>query len=292
MVKLEVKCMYINEAAKITGTTKKAIEYYCQKGLLDPLISENGYKVFSAEDVEKIKKISLLRSLGVSVANISELVNEGDSLAFRKIIDAQQRDLQRRKEQNDLLKELASSMDWKAVNLKAATVECRESVIDRLMIAFPGFWGKYLSLHFREFLWNPIETEEQENAYHEICDYLDSVQLEIPDELEDYMDALNTLDSQEAFLNTRTALSDAIDDPENWLVNNKEILEQYLEFQKTVEYQNSDGAKLKELLKKFNQEQGYNSIFIPAMRKLSPAYGEYILKLQKVDKIFSRKYRE
>ena len=106
------------------------------------------------------------------------------------------------------------------------------------------------------------------------------------------MDALNTLDSQEAFLNTRTALSDAIADPENWLVNNKEILEQYLEFQKTVEYQNSDGAKLKELLKKFNQEQGYNSIFIPAMRKLSPAYDEYILKLQKVDKIFSRKYRE
>ena len=106
------------------------------------------------------------------------------------------------------------------------------------------------------------------------------------------MDALNTLDSQEAFLNTRTALSDAIADPENWLVNNKEILEQYLEFQKTVEYQNSDGAKLKELLKKFNREQGYNSIFIPAMRKLSPAYDEYILKLQKVDKIFSRKYRE
>ena len=75
-------------------------------------------------------------------------------------------------------------------------------------------------------------------------------------------------------------------------MNNKEILEQYLEFQKTVEYQNSDGAKLKELLKKFNREQGYNSIFIPAMRKLSPAYDEYILKLQKVDKIFSRKYRE
>ena len=28
--------MYINEAAKLSGTTKKAIEYYCQKGLLDP----------------------------------------------------------------------------------------------------------------------------------------------------------------------------------------------------------------------------------------------------------------
>lgn len=232
--------MYINEAAKLSGTTKKAIEYYCQKGLLDPAISENGYKVFSAEDVERLKKISLLRSLGVPVANIPELVNQGDSLAFWKIIDTQRRDLQRRKEQNDLLKELASSLDWNAVKLKAAAAECRESVIDRLMIAFPGFWGNYLSLHFREFLINPIETEEQENAYHEICDYLDSVQLEIPDALEDYLDSLNTLDSQEIFLNTRNALSDAIDDPENWLVNHKEIIEQYLEFQQTEEYQNSD----------------------------------------------------
>ena len=100
--------MYINEAAKLAGTTKKAIEYYCQKGLLDPAISENGYKSFSAEDVGKLKKISLLRSLGVSVANIPELVNKADSLAFWKIIDTQRRDLQRRKEQNDLLKELAS----------------------------------------------------------------------------------------------------------------------------------------------------------------------------------------
>ena len=39
---------------------------------------------------------------------------------------------------------------------------------------------------------------------------------------------------------------------------------------------NSDGAKLKEVLKRFNQEQGYNSVFIPAMRKLSPAYDEYV----------------
>ena len=39
---------------------------------------------------------------------------------------------------------------------------------------------------------------------------------------------------------------------------------------------NSDGAKLKEVVKRFNQEQGYNSVFIPAMRKLSPAYDEYV----------------
>lgn len=55
---------------------------------------------------------------------------------------------------------------------------------------------------------------------------------------------------------------------------------------------NSDGAKLKEVLKRFNQEQGYNSVFIPAMRKLSPAYDEYVLKLQKADQAFSQRYQQ
>ena len=74
-------------------------------------------------------------------------------------------------------------------------------------------------------------------------------------------------------------------------MHNKDIVEQYLEFQKTAAYQDSDGAKLEELLRKFNQDQGYNSIFIPAMRKLSPAYDEYMLKLQVADKAFSRQYQ-
>lgn len=52
--------VYINEAAKLSGITKKAIKYYCQKGLLDPALSDKGYRIFSAEDVEELKKISLL----------------------------------------------------------------------------------------------------------------------------------------------------------------------------------------------------------------------------------------
>ena len=43
---------------------------------------------------------------------------------------------------------------------------------------------------------------------------------------------------------------------------------------------------MKELLKRFNQEKGYNSIIIPAVRRLSPVYDEYLIKLQKADQIF------
>lgn len=38
--------------------------------------------------------------------------------------------------------------------------------------------------------------------------------------------------------------------------------------------------------------QVYNSIFISAMRKLSPAYNEYVLMLRQADKAFSQYYQQ
>jgi DNA-binding transcriptional MerR regulator len=94
--------MYIQEAAKLSGTTKKAIEYYCLKGLLNPRCTESGYRDFSEEDVICLKKISLLRSLGVSVEEIRELLNGNDSTVFQRIIKERENVLQRRKEQIEL----------------------------------------------------------------------------------------------------------------------------------------------------------------------------------------------
>ena len=66
--------MYISDACKAASTTKKAIEYYCEKGLIKPAATENGYRLFSEEDVARLKKISALRSMGVSVGDIKELL--------------------------------------------------------------------------------------------------------------------------------------------------------------------------------------------------------------------------
>ena len=284
--------MYIHEAAERSGTTKKAIEYYCMKGLLSPRVSENGYKDFSEEDVACLKKISLLRNLGVSVEDIRELLSGKDDTALRRTIEKQETILRRRKEQNEMLKELEASQDWDAVYLKAAAAESRQSVTDRLTAAFPGFWGKYLALHFGQFLQEPVRTGDQEKALREVCDYLDGVQLEVPEELKDCLDEMDTDIGCQAADQADTALSEAAEDPEGWLKNNKEIIDQYLEFQKTAEYRNSPGAKLKELIREFNEEQGYNSVFIPAMRRLSPAYDEYLAKLEKADRIFMQQFRE
>ena len=284
--------MYIHEAAKYAGTTKKAIEYYCQRGLLSPQFTENGYRDFTEEDVVCLRKISLLRRLGVSVEGIRELLNGNDGTVFQRIIEEQETVLQRRKEQNELLKELAASLDWNAVQLKATAAESRQSVTERLTRAFPGFWGKYLSLHFGQFLQDPVQTKDQENALRELCDYLDGVEFEIPEDLESEFDEINSDTGHMVQRKADEALAEAVKDPEGWLKNNKEIIDQYIEFQKTDACRNAAGFRLMELLREFSQDKGYNAVFIPAMRRLSPTYDEYMIKLQKADQIFLHQYQQ
>ena len=42
--------MLINEVCKECNLTKKAVEYYTEQGLIQPRITENGYRQFSETD--------------------------------------------------------------------------------------------------------------------------------------------------------------------------------------------------------------------------------------------------
>ena len=72
----------INEVCKTCALTKKAVEYYIEQGLISPCILENGYRDFSKDDVERLKKISVLRQLGLSVADIRRTLNDPGGTAL------------------------------------------------------------------------------------------------------------------------------------------------------------------------------------------------------------------
>ena len=80
--------------------------------------------------------------------------------------------------------------------------------------------------------------------------------------------------------------------PDEFLSNNKEILTQYLEYKKSDEYKNSPASKLMELMKEFNSSNGYNDIFIPAMKQLSSSYAEYYRQLEVTNKKLLEQYPE
>lgn len=62
--------MKINDVEKITGLTSKAIRLYESKGLITVRRDENGYRNYSDKDVNTLKNIKLLRSVGASISDI------------------------------------------------------------------------------------------------------------------------------------------------------------------------------------------------------------------------------
>ena len=62
--------MKINDVEKITGLTSKAIRLYESKGLITVRRDENGYRNYSDKDVNILKNIKLLRSVGISISDI------------------------------------------------------------------------------------------------------------------------------------------------------------------------------------------------------------------------------
>ena len=86
------------------------------------------------------------------------------------------------------------------------------------------------------------------------------------------------------------SLINAVNNPEKYIEENKEIIEKYLEFINSDEYKNSPAYKIKELLLKFQQESGYYDIFIENLKILSDSYREYYEKLLAANKVFLEKY--
>lgn len=65
--------MRIQELERKTGLERPSIRFYEKEGLLNPKRLENGYREYSEADAELLKKIKLLRRLGMSIENIRKL---------------------------------------------------------------------------------------------------------------------------------------------------------------------------------------------------------------------------
>ena len=66
--------MKINEVEARVGITKKNIRFYKAQGLLSPRRnSENGYRDYGPDEVETLRRIKLLRKLGLSLEEIRQM---------------------------------------------------------------------------------------------------------------------------------------------------------------------------------------------------------------------------
>jgi DNA-binding transcriptional MerR regulator len=135
------RLLRIAEAADEVGLTPRAIRYYEELGLLAPAARSDGaYRLYDADDVERLRLIKGLRDdAGFSLADIGRMVEDEtararDRARFRGTHDPGEQDallvaaLERAERQLDLLQQKAARL----AGMVAAARERRERLEARL----------------------------------------------------------------------------------------------------------------------------------------------------------------
>lgn len=83
------------EAAKICGVTVRTIQYYDKEGIIHPSeLSEGGRRLYSEEDISNLKKVCMIKSLGVSLAGIKEIMKDEDGeKVIQVFLEEQEREI-------------------------------------------------------------------------------------------------------------------------------------------------------------------------------------------------------
>lgn len=276
--------MTMHEVCARLGLTKKAVRYYISEGLIAPRRLENGYADFSEADCEALERIALLRRLDLPLSEIRALIAGGSAEAALERLDRQ---IEREQTALGLLREFSRTRDYAQLRAALDREAQRRTIAERLESAFPGGFGRMAALMFAPYLNQPIETDDQRAAYDEIIAFLDGAPAIDPALIDEMQRAFASIDAETAE-KMRRAKESAAADPQNWLEENEELVRQYAAFKQSAAYRASPAGKIEDYLRAFCQESGYNDVFIPALRRLSPAYDAYQRRLIAANDAFSR----
>jgi DNA-binding transcriptional MerR regulator len=273
--------MFMHDVCEVTGLTRKAVEYYTMQNLIAPSVLENGYREFTDSDIERLNRISVLRKLGIGTDGIRAVLEDETGDVLRSLSLKAELSLERAQAKKEILDELGSGKSYSDVREELKTIEDRATITEKLLEAFPGYYGRFICLHFARFLGEPIATDEQRSAYGRILSFLDNVpDFDLPDDLKKYLventEHMGTIEINEMIANVKNS----IENPEVFLEENKEMLAQYFLYRESDEYRNSPAFRIQSLLMEFNKNGGYYDEFIPAMKDISPSYAVYCKQLE------------
>ncbi len=79
------------EMAKLCGVSVRTVQYYDTRGILTPSeLSEGGRRLYSEDDLKRMKIICFLRDAGISINSIGELLSEADPGSVISVLLEQQ----------------------------------------------------------------------------------------------------------------------------------------------------------------------------------------------------------
>ena len=270
--------MLRSEIQKEAGLTRKAIEYYEDKGLIHPQKSDNGYRDYSAKDLEILKKVSIFRKLGMSISEISKCISSGgDTLS--SVLREKQHQLDLDEKRKVILEMIVKSESNELINQKVSLLEMEETIYEKLEITFPGYFGQMLFAAYQPFLNEPLENDGK-NSFYKYIDYLDRLpSFELTEEEKKYIEKISSSFDMKTLKDVNQAKVDAIENPEKWVKDNEDVISSYENYKNSEEYQNSMMKQIQDKLKNFMNENQYYEIAIPLIRKFSKSYDNYYKKL-------------
>lgn len=274
--------MLRNEVQDKTNLSRKAIEYYEEKGLVHPKKLENGYRDYSDGDVEVLKKISLLRNVGLSISEIALYLDSKEEV-LASILRRKEHELDICKKRKNVLKLIVKGESVDLINDELAIIEAQETIYDTLIRIFPGYFGQLIFSSYKIFLNESLDKDE-EAAFNEYIKFLDSLpNFELSKEEKDYIEVISSSFDMKTLDDLNKGKLIAIENSKIWLEYNKDYIEVYKEYKNTDEYKNSLIKLIEDKLKKFMQENNYYEKAIPLIRKFSKSYNAYYEKLLKAN---------
>jgi len=124
------------ELAKLCGVSVRTVQYYDNRGILCPSeLSEGGRRLYSEEDLKRMRTICFLRDTGLSINSIGELMREGNakgivSLMLEQHEKALMDELAQTKAKIEKLHELQQAVNL-TENFSAELLSDRENIMER-----------------------------------------------------------------------------------------------------------------------------------------------------------------
>lgn len=280
--------MLRHEVEKLTGLTRKAIEYYEEKGLLVPKRDENNYRIYGEEEVEKLKQISLYRRLGLSMGEIRKLSGEASVNLLADRVREKELNLILEKKRLAVFKRFVNGNDGEMLEEELSVIEREETVYEKLTRIFPGYFGQLFFLNDRPFLLERLD-EEKRISFEKYVKFMDSLpEFELSKQERAFLEQSScevSIEMMEDFVEQKIS---AVSDMETWYEENKAMIEEYNSLKESEEYRSSPMYRISERLKTFMKETNYYAIAIPLMREFSPSYDDYYQKMLEADKKFDK----
>lgn len=277
--------MLRSEIQNKTGLTRKAIEYYEDKGLINPHRLENGYKDYTEKDLDILVKVSILRKLGVSLSEIKQCVLYNIS-TLSSVLRMKEHQLEVDERRKNILELIVKGEKQELIDEYIAMIETEESIYNRLERVFPGYFGQLFFAAYLPFMNEPL-TKDGEEAFIKYVSYLDNLPtFELSEDEKKFINEISSNFDMSILKKVNEDKISTVENIEDWLEKNKDSILQYESYKNSEQYQNSLLRDIQEKLRKYMIDNNYYQVAIPLIRKFSKSYNMYYEKMIKANERF------